>query len=230
MPRSALAPLILAALPACAPAPVPSPSPARPVAAHRFRPEPGTPTFYCPDPPSSSCRRNYPEACEAECGDGNGVSCLHLARYYQSSPPHEGAGDDPPPRDPARARDLRALACRLGVPDACHQLIMWSGMSASGPDIHTAYTVLEQACARDPACGCTLLGDALTMNERHDERGLALLDVACVRGALTACDITDMLAELCSREPTGSACALLRRQARVAPPEPPLPAWPERAP
>lgn len=102
--------------------------------------------------------------------------------------------------------------------------------NASGPDIHTAYTVLEQACARDPACGCTLLGDALTMNERHDERGLALLDVACVRGALTACDITDMLAELCSREPTGSACALLRRQARVAPPEPPLPAWPERAP
>jgi TPR repeat protein len=196
--------------------------------AHRFRPEPGTPTFYCPDPPTSSCRRNYPEACEAECSDGNAVSCLNLTRWYEASPPHDDLGDDPQPRDPARARDLRALACRLGLPDACHQLICGSGMNASGPDLHTAYAILEQACARDPLCGCTLLGEALTMNVRHDERGLALLDAACVRGALTACDSTQLLADLCSLRPTGSTCAALRRQGRVSPPEPDpaaLPVW-----
>jgi hypothetical protein len=88
---------------------------------------------------------------------------------------------------------------------------------------------LEAACATDPACGCATLGHALLMASQGaiDARALGLLDGACHRGVLVACDEAAFVAELCVRgtAKTSTACDVLARNGRLpkiqAPPPPP---------
>ena len=88
---------------------------------------------------------------------------------------------------------------------------------------------LEAACTKDPACGCATLGHALLIASQGavDARALGLLDGACHRGVLVACDEASLVAELCVRGTarTSTACDALARDGRLpkieAPPPPP---------
>jgi hypothetical protein len=94
---------------------------------------------------------------------------------------------------------------------------------------------LEAACAKDPACGCANLGHALLISSQGaiDARALGLLDGACHRGVLVACDEASLVAELCVRgtAKSSTACDLLAHDGRLPrieapPPPPPAPPGP----
>lgn len=113
----------------------------------------------------------------------------------QASAPHPSRGFSPDP-------DVQGISCPSEV---------------AGP--------LERACQRDPVCGCALYGRALLDDDRRSAEALRILDDACHRGALDACDDGLLQASLCglARDqglPPRRLCDLLATEGRLPPPEP----------
>jgi hypothetical protein len=163
------------------------------------------------------------EACEAACGDGDAAVCLSLASVLERGfTPDLMDPDERIDKNPARALDLRRLACRLGHFEGCYELVT---IYAEKMDVQAPLRALKVACERDPVCGCAFFGGALTAlpGGPRDIEALRRLDNACERGALFACDTVELLAELCRADKNNHvspACAPLRAEGRVRPPDP----------
>lgn len=164
-------------------------------------------------PPSHVCRREMPNACERACSEGDAGACVVLARYFMGKPADE---EETALRDQKRAPELYRLACRAGDPWGCNGLVDVAKPEAT--DLALAEEKLGPACKQDAICGCFLYGDALTRDKKREVEGIAILDEVCVRGGLSACDMVDLIAEICARDGTAEGmCKDLREQGRVRP-------------
>ena len=123
--------------------------------------------------------------------------------------------------------------CEAEVGKACLRLL--DEEHPRPEDIALAQTKLRALCERDRAavnsrpadpgsahdrtCSCGAYGAALSNDRAHEVEGVALLDEACTRGLLDACDLAALIAELCSRQPS-PVCDDLAAQGRVRVPGP----------
>ena len=128
--------------------------------------------------------------------------------------------------EPSSDLEIGVLRERCGdnVYSACSVLAQKSELA--GVDGALVRAKLESRCNVDARCGCSRLGEALLWNRTHadDLRAAALLDASCHRGALDACDVMLLQAEVCAVNADMNAatalCNHLREQHRVpAPPE-----------
>lgn len=123
--------------------------------------------------------------------------------------------------------------CAGGVVKGCARLLALEEPSAD--TVALTNRVLGGACARDRAesdarpgdaalalartCSCGAWGTASTFDRAREVEGIALLDEACTRGLLDACDQADLVAELCTLE-RRPMCDDLLAQGRVRTPPP----------
>ena len=138
-------------------------------------------------------------------------ACVVLARYFSEKPQDL---EELALRDAKRAPELYRLACEAGNGWGCSGLV---DVSKPDPkDLALAAKQLEPICKQDPVCGCYLYGDVLTRDQQTEVQGIRILDETCTRGALTACDMTDLIAEICARDGSVEGmCKDLREQKRV---------------
>jgi hypothetical protein len=192
------------------------PSPTAPAVtpARAFRPVRGTAAQVCSDAPGRACE-GQEAACEESCGDGDAASCLGLARHLRAG----GDGDANREKRAKRSLELTRVACTRGLAAACQALAL--DPDAAPAEKTLAVATLEQDCAQAAGCGCVALGEAL-LAERADDRrthGLDVLDAACARGAVRACDLADETVYRCVREHGSDAvCVALDRAGRTAAP------------
>jgi hypothetical protein len=123
--------------------------------------------------------------------------------------------------------------CEGGVVKGCTRLL---DLEAPTPaTIALTERVLSAACARDRAaserspgdetlatartCSCGAYGAASTLDPAREVEGIVLLDEACTRGLLDACDLADLIGELCTLE-RRPMCDDLLAQGRVRTPGP----------
>lgn len=123
--------------------------------------------------------------------------------------------------------------CSAGIVKGCTRLLDLEAPTAE--TIALTERVLSAACARDRAasvrapsdaaaatartCSCGAYGAAATHDPAREVEGIALLDDACTRGLLDACDLADLIAELCTLE-RRPMCDDLLAQGRVRTPGP----------
>ncbi len=115
--------------------------------------------------------------------------------------------------DVAAARER----CEQGDVAACGRLLEQRDVTEG--DARMARDHLASACRRDPVCGCAAYGAGLAWDrqERFDGQAIETSRVACVRGALTACDEISTYVDMCEQGLERPLCAVLREAGRAKP-------------
>jgi hypothetical protein len=142
--------------------------------------------------------------------------CLSLARWHEQN--HRLGGER------SRALELLRLACGQGHGDACVELVTNAGATAR--DRAAPAAALAPRCARGDLCACFSDGVARTLTAPQSDGGVEVLSDACQRGALSACDSLELLAQICERDSDRAGPCARLLAGRPAPGERPEPAIP----
>lgn len=130
--------------------------------------------------------------------------------------------DDDPLPEPFDGATLRR-ECAGNMYSACSKLAEEPHLGATEWEL--VRQKLGARCAVEPGCGCARYGRALLSDPAPgaDVHAADVLDRACHRGVLDACDDMLLQASLCTVSPPSALCTRLRREGRVPAPEPPPP-------
>lgn len=145
------------------------------------------------------------EACRAQCRDGDGDACFHLAITVQAS-----RLADP------RAHELFLRSCKLGLATGCTNWAAAAWVKTLGPSRQCLTRVFENTCASGDSFGCGMVGRILIEARTSAVdliRGQVYLTLACAQHAAT-CNLLAMYYDDETFGPPDPAkAAALRKQA-----------------
>lgn len=140
-----------------------------------------------------TCRVHDVTDCSAQCQAGSAKSCALLAWDYREGMKVSADG--------ARALELYARGCALGLPEACAEAgeIYWTGKGGVPEDPARAADIFSRSCEQEVSTACWALhffyesgqGGLAKDPKRSDElkrRAFGLYDRDCKAGDLEACN------------------------------------------
>lgn len=187
---------------------------------------------FCPPAPCHAFLAAVALAAVSSCGAGastRATSARVSIRPWRPGPNETRCDDLQSAAEPGQGAGGTRALCSEGQPRACVALVEQSHPLAKS-DFELARRLLGRRCsaarsseqqrpadpeaARATTCSCGAYGTVLTFDRSTEVDGLALLDDACTRGWLDACDQAALIAELCVFE-RRAMCSDLALQGRL---------------